>query len=437
MPKKSYVRSKQRAKMGTRPDKVTLSVEPAEGYFRTHSAFKFALDPTPEQIEQLKVLLGQTLWTYNWALGVRKRTYEETQIDLSFEQLSLKFSSEAKAQHEWLYEGAAIAQIAAIRDVSDAYKRFFKGQNKYPKFKHRGDKQRFRVSGQGVYVLSDYMIVIPKVGHIKTKESTAKIRGRIVSATICKEADKWYCSFNTAYDRPIPHPNPVVSADSIVGIDLGLCTFAVIANAEGKILAEVEAPKPLAKLLTLLKKRHKQLDRKTIGSKRREKAKIVLQRLYRRIARVRQEFLSRLTTELAKTKAGIGIEDLNVSGWMKLKNIARDTLDSGFGILIRKLKYKCSWADEKEAHQGWYGAQLVIADRYYPSSQICSSCGNREGNQLTKREFKCNKCGLTKNRDHNAAINLAKLAKASLEAAGNSSVRYTRGDGRLGMSSDI
>jgi len=173
----------------------------------------------------------------------------------------------------------------------------------------------------------------------------------------------------------------------------------------------IDAPKPLAKKLKLLKRRSKQLSRKEKGSNNSEKAALALARLHRKVKNLRRDFLHKLTTWLARTKPVIVVEDLSVRG-LSRGPLSRSVADVGWGAFLRMLEYKAKW----------YGATLIVAPRSFPSTRLCSRCGHLHGKMpLSQRVFRCEACGLERDRDLNAAINLKKYGLAHLTGSTGSS----------------
>jgi putative transposase len=217
-------------------------------------------------------------------------------------------------------------------------------------------------------------------------------------------------SLTCEVERPDPEPREVRGPEDVVGIDVGLESFAVLSDG-----TRMEAPKPLAKALRLLKRRSKQLSRKqkrtvveqdpetgkerkrTVFSRNYEKAALRLARLHRRIRNIRRDFLHKVTTELAKAKPVLVVEDLNVRGLARSGSLSRAIQDVGWGTFRRMLEYKCAW----------YGSHLVVAPQNFPSTKWCSRCGwVGPALPLSQRVFRCGACGLEVDRDLNAACNL-------------------------------
>lgn len=216
--------------------------------------------------------------------------------------------------------------------------------------------------------------------------------------TVSCEAGYWYASLTIE----TPEENkPLKTSGQILGIDLGLKTFATLSTGE-----QVANLKPLAHAQKKLSHAQRSLSRKVKGSHRREKVRLRVARLYSRVANVRVDMAHKLTTRLVKEYAVIGIEDLSVQNMMKNHRLAKAISDAGFYQFRHILEYKCV----KE------GTQLVVADRFYPSSKTCSQCGEVKTKlSLKERVFECEQCGLILDRDLNAAINLCRVAESASE----------------------
>jgi putative transposase len=215
---------------------------------------------------------------------------------------------------------------------------------------------------------------------------------------VSREADRWFVSFAVEREREKGIPEE----DTAVGVDVGLCCFAVTSEA-----ARMHAPRPLERSLKLLKRRSRQHARKKRGSKNRRKSAMCLARLHRKIRNRRRDFLHETSTRLAKTKRVIGVEDLNVKGMIRNRHLGRHIADSGWGELMRMLEYKTNW----------YGSVLVKAPRFFPSTKTCCACGRvKHEMKLSERVFRCESCGLVIDRDLNAAMNLAEYARTASSA---------------------
>jgi putative transposase len=218
-----------------------------------------------------------------------------------------------------------------------------------------------------------------------------RFTGKLMSATFSRVAGRWYVSLTVDTPQPAPLPRP--KSHGVVGVDLGVSTLATLSTGE-----VVQGPKPLARFLSLLRLRNKAVSRKNKGSANRRKAAFRLAKLHVRIVNIRNDAIHKLTTDLVRRFHTICIEDLNVKGMMANHSLARHIGDMGFGELRRQLEYKTAM----------YGRRLVVADRYFPSSKLCSACGHKvEELPLQVRIWLCPNCGTIHHRDLNAARNLA------------------------------
>jgi IS605 OrfB family transposase len=261
--------------------------------------------------------------------------------------------------------------------------------------------------------------VLPRLGRLKLHESARKLArrlevgtARIMSATVRRDGGRWHVSFTVEVDRAERSP---ARPGSVVGVDVGIKHLAVLSTGE-----LVDNPRHLAAAQTRLRALGRALSRKTgpdrrIGrrpSKRWERASARLGRAHARVGNLRRDGLHKLTTRLAVTHGTVVVEDLNVSGMLANRRLARHIADAGFAEIRRQFAYKTTWN----------GGRLLIADRWYPSSKTCSGCGTVKTKlTLSEREFHCEACGLVIDRDLNASRNLAALA-AQFDTAGSGPV---------------
>jgi putative transposase len=248
---------------------------------------------------------------------------------------------------------------------------------------------------------------MPNIGRVRLKETCTEhgFEGRVLSATIRRRADRWFVSLCVERERKIVLPRPVEKPSDAVGVDLGLKSAAVI--HDGTETRVVEPQQGLRKNLEKLRRLDRQLARKQKGSRNREKAKLPRARLHYRISCQRQDMLHQLSSSLARTKSVIVLEDLHIRGMQQNKHLALSISDAGMGELRRQLAYKSQW----------YGSKLVIADRFFPSSKLCSGCGVIKNTlALSERIFECDACAVSLDRDENAALNLRRLGLAELPA---------------------
>ncbi len=376
---------------------------------KINRAYKTELDPNNKQITHFIGACGMARFVYNWALDYWIKEYERGDKRTGWMKLNTKLSELKQTEFTWMYDYSNWVRVYAMRDCDQAYQNFFrrvKQGNKnpgFPKFKSKKhDKKSFTING-GEVKIKETAVRLPKIEWIRLKEHgyIPVNSDKICYATISEENGRWYISVTveeTIQEQEI--------SDQIIGIDLGIKTLAVTSDG-----IYYENPKTLKKAEKRLKRLDRELSKKQKGSKNREKAKIRRAKAYEKVARIRKHILNEITTELAKTKSIIAIENLNVAGMMQNHHLARAIGDAGFGEFRRMLEYKCAW----------YGSKIIVIDRWYPSSKTCSNCGAINDNlTLNDRTFKCD-CGLEIDRDLNAAINIKNTAKyAEINACGES-----------------
>jgi putative transposase len=362
---------------------------------RVNQAFRFELSPNAAQRRALAQHIGAARFAYNWGLSLCQKALEEGRRLPSAAELHREWNRWKRENAPWWTEVSKCAPQEAFRDLERALKNWRKGKGRFPRFKRKklAPDNGARLTGS-IRVFSRH-IGLPRIGKVKSKEPTEGLlklleegKAKILSATLSREADRFYVSLTCEVERPDPKPKEVRSEDDVVGVDLGLASFAVLSDG-----TRIEAPKPLAKRLRLLKRRSKQLSRKEKGSNNAKKAALRLARLHRKVKNLRRDFLHKQTTCLARTKPVIVVEDLSVRG-LSRGWLSRSVADVGWGTFLRMLEYKAKW----------HGATLILAPRSFPSTRLCSRCGHLHGKMsLSQRVFRCEACGLEMDRDLNAA----------------------------------
>lgn len=361
-------------------------------------AFRYELDPKASQRVLLAKHAGCARFAWNWALGERIRRYQTNEGRARFTnaiEQHRELNARKATEFPWMYEVSKCAPQEVLRHLDRAFGNFLRARKAggycgFPRFKRKGIDDAFRLTGS-IRVL-EHAVQLPRLGSLRTKEGTEKFRGRILSATVRREADRWYVSLTVEAERPDPEP----VAGPVVGIDLGLNTFAVI--SDGVDEDDCEAPKPLGRHLRLVRRRSRAHSRKVRGSRNRRRSALRLARLDRRIRNIRTDFLHKLSTRLARTKSVVVLEDLNVRGMVKNEHLAPGIADAGWGAFRRMLEYKSRW----------YGSRVVLAPRFLASSKTCSDCGHLlDVLPLSVRRWACPACGVEHERDGNAARNLA------------------------------
>lgn len=371
------------------------------------------LKPNNKQATYFKKACGVARFAYNWALAEWQRQYQEdkayregceqsgltvdgSQLNLpSHGKINKLFNAIKREQFPFVMEVTKCAPQIAIKQLSDAYKRFFKGESQYPQFRKKGEKDRFGISNDRFKIQKQkgkFFIQTPRLGLVKMKEGL-RFQGKILSATISTRGERWFVSINIELSEEIL---PLPKTQQSVGLDLGITHLATLSDG-----TKFQAPKPLKTQLKKLRRLSRELSRKQKDSNNRAKAKAKLSQLYYRISNIRKDFLHKLTTELVRKFDVICLEDLNVKGMMKNRRLSRAIHDLGFYELKRQLIYK--------ANQ--FGKTVKSVERFFPSSKTCSCCGFKlEKLSLSVRKWTCKNCHAEHDRDINASINILNFA---------------------------
>ena len=330
----------------------------------------------------------------------------------------------------WWSQNSKEAYSEAFRDLARGFSNWAKsrkGQRKgkrvgFPKFKSKNTTMRFAYSTAFTApTASDpYGLKLPRIGRVHCMENVhERISGaRLIRISVSRRAGRWYASL-TVEREPSVTTAPKVGA---VGVDLGVKSLATL--SDGSVIPN---PRALNTGLRSLRKAQQALSRKVKGSARREKAKERVARLHARVADVRADAMNKATTMIANTYSVVCVEGLHVAGMVKNHSLARSLSDAALGEFRRQLEYKTARS----------GAVLRVVDRWFPSSKTCSNCGTVKAKlSLSERVFNCNACGLSIDRDLNAAINIevAGSAPETLNARGEDVRRsdLVSGDADLG-----
>lgn len=366
-------------------------------------AHRIRLDPNNVQATYFARAAGIARFAYNWALEAWKKQYEAWKMDPTLPKLNegalrRQLNAIKREQFPWMLEVTKNAPQIAIMQLGRAFENFFAKRAGFPSFRKKGRDDRFSLSNDK-FRIQDKRIRIPKLGWVRMHE-TLRFAGHIVSASISRVADHWYVSITV--DTPEPS-GPPVENQGAVGVDLGITTLATLSTEE-----KFAGPKALRTLLERLRRLSHSFSRKVKGSRNRARARLKLARLHEKIANMRCDSLHKLSNSITRRFHTIGIEDLNVKGMMANSRLARAVSDMGFHELRRQLEYKSAWR----------GGHVVIVDRWFPSSKLCSCCGDkREALDLRTRHWTCSGCGTQHDRDVNAAINVRNMAVSSTVSA--------------------
>ncbi len=399
-------------------------------------AYRFAIDPSPEQANLLRSHIGGSRFCYNALLGLVKanwdenRTHREAGEDVAnedylgtshFDLLYLWAAKRDELAPWWGENGSSTYNDAAQR-LSRAFANWRKGVGKFPTFKSRGRSGSVRFTNQTVRLTDAHHVRVARIGEVKTYESMRKLHrhlergtGRILAATVSQASGRWWISFTVEVQRAIPTTRP---PERVIGVDVGISTLYTGATPCGEHVLSVVNPRNYQKSEARLARaqrvsaRRQGPRRDVAPSNRWLRANARVKQIHHQIADSRRNLIHETTTMLAKHYDRIVIEDLNVKGMVRNHALAKHISDASWGEFRRQLVYKTAW----------YGSELVVADRFYPSSKTCSTCGTVKAKlPLDVREYTCEVCDLVIGRDHNAAINLARWTSQST-AAGTHSV---------------
>ncbi|MFE7276360.1 RNA-guided endonuclease InsQ/TnpB family protein, partial [Streptomyces sp. NPDC057623] len=351
---------------------------------------------------------------FNDAVRARQEARAAGQALPTAGELSKKLITEAKqsVERSWLGEVSAVVLQQSLRDAESAYRNFFaslKGTRKGPKvgaprFKSRKDnRQSIRFTANARWKVTDSgRLDLPKIGEVRVKWSRT-LPATPSSVTVVKDAaGRYFASFVIDTD-PAADRARMPETDRTTGIDLGLTHFAVLSDG-----TKIDSPRFLRRAEKKLKKAQKELSRKRKGSRNRDKARVKVARAHAKVADARREFHHQLSTRLICENQGIAVEDLSVAGLARTR-LAKSVHDAGWAQFVAMLEYKAQR----------YGRTLVKIGRFEPTSQVCSTCGVKDGPKpLEVREWTCTSCGTVHDRDHNAALNIETAAGLAVTACG-------------------
>jgi putative transposase len=364
-------------------------------------AFKTELDLNKKQKTACMHHAGAARFAYNWGLERKKAAFASGEKTPSAIDLHRELNALKKTELAWMYEVSKCAPQEALRDLDQAFAHFFRRVKEkksgkkvkvgFPRFKSKKNGLgSFRLTG--IIHVFKKAIQLPRLGLLRLKErGYLPVSGvHILSATVSEKAGRWFVSLQVEMEIP----NPVMEEKPGAGVDLGINRMAQVSDG-----MYFENPRALKKALTRLQRLQRVVSRHKKGSANRQKAVQRLAKAHLRVANIRKDALHRATTLLTKTKSAIVLENLNVSGMLKNHHLAQAIADVSMYEFRRQLKYKGQW----------YGCEVFLADRFFPSTKRCSQCGNEKELSLKERVYSCEVCGQVIDRDLNAAINLEQL----------------------------
>ena len=369
-------------------------------------AYKYRFYPTKAQEKALAQHFGCARFVWNHCLALRSDLYKHRCESINYVGLSKHLTHLKRCgDYDWLNDAPAVLLTQSLIDQDKAFQNFFKGRAKYPKFKKRTHKQSVRVTLDQRQIHNNYrageLLKLPKLGAVKIRWSRVP-KGIPKMATITRNPDgRYYVSFTCEEPKP-----QAKTKQSAVGIDAGIKDVLVTSDGYHS-----GAPKYTYRYARRLKLEQRKLSRKKKGSNRWHKQRQVVAKIHAKIAACRLDFLHKETSALVHEHGLISIEDLNVSGMLKNRRLSKAVADVGMFELRRQLQYKASW----------HGSQVVAIDRWFPSTKMCSGCGQLHAMPLAKREMVCD-CGVSLDRDENAARNILAEGIRSLHVEGDTSL---------------
>ena len=370
-----------------------------------HYAIKVRLYPSDEQKNILAQHFGCSRWWWNYALSQCIDTYKATGKGLSRSALNSMLPKLKKAEEtKWLKGCYSQVFQATTLNLTTAYKNFFDGRARFPRFKAKKNKQSIQYP-QSVKIVDGNLKFPGRVGVVKTKFDKRQIEGQIKTVTISMTpSGKYFASILTELEGDNPKPS---HDGKVAGVDLGIKDFAIV--NDGNKTSKFANPRHLKKHDKNLARKQKKLARKQKGSNTRNKARKIVARVHELISNIRQDYLHKLSRKLVDDNQVIVVEKLNVKGMVRNHNLAKAISDAGWGTFVNFLSYKL----EKE------GKVLVEIDRWFPSSKTCSSCLYQVSEMpLDVRMWECPSCGAKHDRDENAAKNIRAEGIRILQSSG-------------------
>ncbi|MEU9439045.1 RNA-guided endonuclease TnpB family protein [Streptomyces sp. NPDC048252] len=381
-------------------------------------AFKYRFYPTDEQAAELSRTLGCVRLVYNKALEERTRTWYGERRRISYVQSSAALTQWKKTEGlAFLSEVSSVPLQQALRHLQAAFGNFFAERAKYPRYKSRKKSRASAEYTRSAFTWRDGRLMLARMaGALDVRWSRPLPQGaQPTTVTVSRDAaGRWFVSM--LVEDPIA---PAPATNAAVGIDAGITSLVTLSTGE-----KIANPQHERRDRARLAKAQRELSRKAKGSANREKARRRVARVHARIADRRRDFLHKLSTRLVRENQTVVIENLTVRNLLKNGRLARAVSDAAWTDLRMMVEYKCAW----------YGRELVVIDRWFPSSKLCGNCGTVRGKlPLNVREWTCDSCGTVHDRDVNASRNI--LAAGLAASACGDGVRPQRESSRTGRSS--
>ena len=371
--------------------------------------YNYRLYPTPGQRAALTRAFGCARVVFNDGLSARQQAREAGLPYITDAELSARLTAaKATPERAWLGEVSSVVLQQALADLNAAYRNFFAsvtGRRKGPKvapprFRSRKDRrQAIRFTANARFAITaGGKLHLPKIGDVPVRWSRDLPSAPSSATVIIDAAGRYFASFVVE-----PGTCSLPTAEPVIGIDLGLTHFAVLSDGR-----KIASPRYLRRAEKRLRRAQRSMSRKQDGSRNRDKARVKLARARARVADTRREFHHQLSTALIRENQAVAVEDLAVKGLARTR-MAKSVHDAGWSTFVHMLEYKAQL----------YGRAFHRIGRFEPTSQMCSACGIKEGPKpLNVREWTCSGCGMTHDRDVNAAVNVARAAGLAVTACG-------------------
>lgn len=353
-----------------------------------YCSYKYRAYPSQDQETLLAKTFGCARFVWNNILDWRSKEYALNGVKINYLKASAKLTEiKNSPEFSWLSDVSRVALQQALRNQDKAFSNFFAKRSKYPAFKSKSDKQSITLT-LNAFRLTDGKLFIAKSREPLEFILSSPLPSKISSLTIYKDsAGRFFVVF-----RGLNEKEHLPKLDKSIGIDLGLTHFAVTSDG-----VKIDSQRLYRCSEDMLARYQRSLSKKKKGSENRKKARIKVARLHAKIANRRMDFLNKLSTKIIRENQTVSVESLNVAALKKNRHLSKAISDAGWGEFVRQLEYKAKW----------YGREFVKISRWYPSSQVCSSCGNNDGKKsLDIRSWICSACGDNHDRDINAAINI-------------------------------
>ena len=365
-----------------------------------HKAYKFRIYPNADQEVLIIKTIGCIRFVYNYFLALWNEEYSKNGKGLTYNSCSAMLPQMKKNEAtSWLKEVDSIALQSSVKNLSDSFSRFFKKQNRRPQFKSKKNPvQSYTTKNVNKSItIIENIIKLPKLGQVKFAKSR-ELNGRILNATIRKNpSGKFFVSILCEEEVP-----ELPKTGLEIGIDLGITDFFFFFNGQ-----KIDNNRFTSKMEKTLKREQRKLSRRALLAKKAgkelfearnyQKQKKKVARLHEKVINQRTDFLNKLSTEIVKNHDSICIEDLNTKGMLRNHKLAKSISDVSWFSFVSKLQYKAEW----------YGREIIKVDKWFPSSQLCSKCGHKDGKKsLEIREWTCPVCHAHHDRDINASKNI-------------------------------